>query len=140
MDKTENTQTDTSEVDVTVVTTYLPGHSRPELAQYAFAYTITISNEGVVPVQLLSRHWIITDADSAVQEVRGEGVVGEQPLIPPGKSFRYTSGATLATPVGCMEGSYTMVQRDSDEQESSANGHFQVPIPAFSLHTPTALH
>lgn len=125
---------------VTVVTTYLPGHSKPELDQYAFAYTITISNESDVPVQLLSRHWIITDADSSVQEVRGEGVVGEQPLIPPGKSFRYTSGATLANPVGCMEGSYTMVRRNSDEQASSADGHFEVPIPAFSLHTPTALH
>ena len=123
-----------------VVTTYLPGHSRPELDQYAFAYTITISNGGDVPVQLLSRHWVITDADSGVQEVRGEGVVGEQPLIPPGESFRYTSGATLTTPVGCMEGSYTMVRRGSDEQAASANGHFEVPIPAFSLHTPTALH
>ena len=140
MDKTENTQTDTSEVDVTVVTTYLPGHSRPELAQYAFAYTITISNEGVVPVQLLSRHWIITDADSAVQEVRGEGVVGEQPQISPGQSFRYTSGATLATPVGSMEGSYTMIRGDRDQQAPSANDRFLVPIPAFSLHTPTALH
>lgn len=125
---------------VAVVTTYLPGHSKPELGQYAFAYTITISNEGDVPVQLLSRHWVITDADSGVQEVRGEGVVGEQPLIPPGKSFRYTSGATLTTPVGCMEGSYTMVHRGTDEQEPSPNGHFEVPIPAFSLHTPTALH
>ena len=125
---------------MTVVTTYLPGHSKPELDQYAFAYTITISNEGDVPVQLLSRHWIITDADNSVQEVRGEGVVGEQPLIPPGKSFRYTSGATLATPVGCMEGSYTMVSRDTDDQASPANGQFEVPIPAFSLHTPTALH
>ncbi len=125
---------------MTVVTTYLPGHSQPERDQYAFAYTITISNEGDVPVQLLSRHWIITDADNSVQEVRGEGVVGEQPLIQPGKSFRYTSGATLATPVGCMEGSYIMVSRDTDDQDFPANGHFEVPIPAFSLHTPTALH
>lgn len=140
MDNTTHPNTGAKEVDVTVVTTYLPGHSKPEQDQYAFAYTITISNESDVPVQLLSRHWIITDADSSVQEVRGEGVVGEQPLIPPGKSFRYTSGATLATPVGCMEGSYTMIRRDTDEQGSSANGHFEVPIPAFSLHTPTALH
>jgi ApaG protein len=140
MDKTIHPNTEAHEVGVTVVTTYLPGHSKPELDQYAFAYTITISNESDVPVQLLSRHWIITDADSSVQEVRGEGVVGEQPLIPPGKSFRYTSGATLANPVGCMEGSYTMVRRNSDEQASSADGHFEVPIPAFSLHTPTALH
>ncbi|MCB1697254.1 MAG: Co2+/Mg2+ efflux protein ApaG [Pseudomonadales bacterium] len=129
-----------SAVGVHVVTTYLPGHSRPDHRQYAFAYTITISNGGEVPVQLLSRHWIITDADSGVQEVRGEGVVGEQPLIAPGKSFRYTSGATLATPVGSMEGSYTMVYRDNAQQPPSAEGRFQVPIPAFSLHTPTALH
>ena len=127
-------------VGVKVITTYLPRHSRPEQGQYAFAYTITISNEGDVPVQLLSRHWIITDADSAVQEVRGQGVVGEQPLILPGKFFRYTSGATLATPVGRMEGSYTMVRRGDSAQASAAGAQFQVPIPAFSLHTPTALH
>ena len=102
MDNTNQPDQMTHAVGVAVVTTYLPGHSKPELDQYAFAYTITISNEGEVPVQLLSRHWVITDADSGVQEVRGEGVVGEQPLIPPGKSFRYTSGATLAKPVGCM--------------------------------------
>ena len=136
MDNTDNNLTSTSAVGVTVVTTYLPSHSQPEHHQYAFAYTITISNDGDVPVQLLSRHWIITDADSAVQEVRGEGVVGEQPLIPPGESFRYTSGATLATPVGCMQGSYTMVRHSSKQNDS----RFQVPIPAFSLHTPTALH
>jgi len=140
MDNTNNPNAGPQEVRVTVVTTYLPGHSQPDLDQYAFAYTITISNEGDVPVQLLSRHWVITDADNSVQEVRGEGVVGEQPLIPPGKSFRYTSGATLATPVGCMEGSYTMVSRDTDDQAATANGHSEVPIPAFSLHTPTALH
>lgn len=136
MDKADNTRP--SAVSVDVVTTYLPRHSRPDQRQYTFAYTITISNHGDAPVQLLSRHWIITDADSAVQEVRGEGVVGEQPLIPPGKSFRYTSGATLATPVGCMQGSYTMVYRDGDQPAASTR--FQVPIPAFSLHTPTALH
>ena len=140
MDNTNNPNAGSQKVGVTVVTTYLPGHSQPELDQYAFAYTITVSNEGDVPVQLLSRHWIITDADNSVQEVRGEGVVGEQPLILPGKFFRYTSGATLATPVGCMEGSYTMVSRDTDDQAPPANGHFEVPIPAFSLHTPTALH
>ena len=128
------------EVDIHVVTTYLPKHSRPDHGEYAFAYTITIRNRGERPVQLLSRHWVITDADSAVQEVRGEGVVGEQPLIEPGQSFRYTSGATLATPVGCMEGSYTMVVREAGQQTAASNGEFLVPIPAFSLHTPTALH
>lgn len=140
MDKTESTQTQPSPVGISVVTTYLPGHSSPDHRQYAFAYTITISNDGDVPVQLLSRHWIITDADNAVQEVRGDGVVGEQPLIAPGESFRYTSGATLATPVGCMEGSYTMVQFRSGQRDAPAGSRFQVPIPAFSLHTPTALH
>lgn len=140
MDNSNHPDKEAHEVGVAVVTTYLPGHSKPELDQYAFAYTITISNDGDVPVQLLSRHWVITDADSGVQEVRGEGVVGEQPLIPPGKSFRYTSGATLTTPVGCMEGSYTMVRRDDDEQATSPRENFEVPIPAFSLHTPTALH
>jgi ApaG protein len=140
MDNTIQPNIEAQEVGVTVVTTYLPGHSKPELDQYAFAYTITISNESDAPVQLLSRHWIITDADNSVQEVRGEGVVGEQPLIPPGKSFRYTSGASLTTPVGCMEGSYTMVRRGSDAPASAPTEHFEVPIPAFSLHTPTALH
>ena len=138
MNKTDNAKP--GEVDIHVVTTYLPGHSRPDHGEYAFAYTITISNHGDQPVQLLSRHWVITDADSAVQEVRGDGVVGEQPLIAPGQSFRYTSGATLATPVGCMEGSYTMVLRDDELQASDQDSQFQVPIPAFSLHTPTALH
>jgi ApaG protein len=127
-------------VDVKVVTTYLAAHSRPDQRQYAFAYTITISNDSDVPVQLLSRHWIITDADNTVQEVRGEGVVGEQPLIPPGESFRYTSGATLPTPVGYMEGSYTMVQRREGKKTAADDPRFEVPIRAFSLHTPKALH
>jgi ApaG protein len=140
MDKSDSTGATEPQVEVTVVTTYLPGHSRPDQRQYAFAYTITITNESEIPVQLLSRHWIITDADNTVQEVRGEGVVGEQPLIPPGGSFRYTSGATLTTPVGCMEGSYTMVQRRAGARPAPGDQRFQVPIPAFSLHTPKALH
>jgi ApaG protein len=127
-------------VGVNVLTTYLPSHSLPEEDQYTFAYTITISNAGDVPVQLLSRHWIITDADGDVQEVRGEGVVGEQPVIESGQSFRYTSGATLATPVGCMEGSYYMVVREPMEIDPRDLPTFEVPIPAFSLHTPTGLH
>ncbi len=140
MDKADNTGATETQVDVKVVTAYLAAHSRPEQQQYAFAYTITITNDSDVPVQLLSRHWIITDADNAVQEVRGEGVVGEQPLIPPGESFRYTSGATLTTPVGCMEGSYTMAQRREGTRPTADDKRFQVPIPAFSLHTPKALH
>lgn len=127
-------------VGIDVVTAYLPSHSRPEHQQYTFAYTITISNASDVPVQLLSRHWIITDADNAVQEVRGEGVVGEQPVIQPRASFRYTSGATLATPVGCMEGSYSMVVRQPMEIDPHDLPTFEVPIRAFSLHTPTALN
>ncbi len=127
-----------SQVTIEVATTYLPSHSQPEAGRYAFAYTITIRNAGELPVQLLSRHWIITDADDDVQEVRGEGVVGEQPVIPPGESYRYTSGATLATPVGCMEGRYYMVI--PKESVAAPPDRFEVPIPAFSLHTPTALH
>lgn len=127
-------------VSIHVVTAYLPSHSRPEERQYTFAYTITISNDSDLPVQLLSRHWIITDADNDVQEVRGEGVVGEQPVIPPGASFRYTSGATLTTPVGCMQGSYFMVVREPMEIDPRELPTFEVPIRAFSLHTPTALN
>ncbi len=127
-------------VGIDVVTAYLPDHSRPERQQYTFAYTITISNASDLPVQLLARHWIITDADNAVQEVRGEGVVGEQPVIPPRASFRYTSGATLATPVGCMQGSYSMVVREPMDIDPHDLPTFEVPIRAFSLHTPTALN
>ena len=127
-------------VGVNVVTTYLPSHSNPYEGQCTFAYTITISNAGDLPVQLLSRHWLITDADSEVQEVRGEGVVGEQPIIQPGASFRYTSGATLATPVGYMQGSYFMVVREPMDVAPESLPSFEVPIPAFSLHTPTALN
>ena len=127
-------------VGINVVTTYLPSHSNPEEGHYTYAYTITISNAGDVPVQLLSRHWIITDANDEVQEVTGEGVVGEQPIIQPGASFRYTSGATLPTPVGYMEGSYFMVVREPMEVSPEDLPTFEVPIPAFTLHTPTALN
>ena len=129
-----------SQVGVNVVTAYLPNHSRPQDRQYTFAYTVTISNGSDLPVQLLSRHWIITDADNEVQEVRGEGVVGEQPVIPPQASFRYTSGATLPTPVGCMQGSYSMVVREPMDIDPRELPTFEVPIRAFSLHTPTALN
>jgi ApaG protein len=127
-------------VGIDVVTAYLPSHSRPQDRQYTFAYTVTISNGSDLPVQLLSRHWIITDADNEVQEVRGEGVVGEQPVIPPQASFRYTSGATLPTPVGCMQGSYYMVVREPMDIDPRELPTFEVPIRAFSLHTPTALN
>ena len=128
------------DIHIQVVTSYLPRHSRPEADQFTFAYTITISNRGEVPVQLLSRHWVITDADGKVQEVQGEGVVGEQPVIEPGSFFRYTSGATLPTPVGCMEGSYTLIIADDSEIDPSELPAFDVPIPAFTLAMPNALH
>ncbi len=127
-------------VNIDVVTSYLARHSRPADQQYTFAYTITIRNTGSEPVQLLSRHWIITDADGSQQEVRGEGVVGEQPVIQPGAYFRYTSGTTLATPVGFMEGSYTMVVASGHEHKMDSAHRFDVPIRAFTLHTPTALN
>ncbi len=127
-------------VGVNVVTTYLPSHSKPDEGQYTFAYTITISNGGDLPVQLLSRHWVITDGNDQVQEVRGEGVVGEQPVIAPGGSFRYTSGATLETPVGCMEGTYFMVVREPADIPPGELPTFEVPIPTFTLHTPTGLN
>jgi ApaG protein len=127
-------------VGIEVVTTYLPSHSSPEQDEYTFAYTMTISNASDLPVQLLSRHWVITDANNEVQEVRGEGVIGEQPVIEPGASFRYTSGATLETPLGYMEGSYFMVVREPVDVDPAELPGFEVPIPAFSLHTPTALN
>ena len=122
-------------------TAFMPTHSRPDDQVFTFAYTITISNAGDVPVQLLSRHWIITDANDEIQEVRGEGVVGEQPIIRPGRYFRYTSGATLATPVGYMRGEYTMILHDDDRvSDLSEQLAFDVEIPAFTLHTPTSLN
>lgn len=141
MDRYDNTVFDPARVAIKVMTTYLPSHSQPEHDQYTFAYTITINNNGDIPVQLLSRHWIITNADNETTEVRGDGVVGEQPLIKPGEAFRYTSGATLTTPVGCMEGSYTMIAHPPGaDPDTSAARRFQVPINAFSLHKAAALH
>jgi ApaG protein len=97
-----------------------------------FAYTITIRNEGEVPAKLMTRHWVITDADGRVREVRGDGVVGEQPYLLPGQGFRYSSGAVLETPVGAMHGSYQMVGDDG--------ARFDAPIPAFRLAIPGMLH
>lgn len=117
---------------IDVETTYVQEQSSPEDNRYVFAYTITITNQGSVPAQLMSRHWVITDANNKVQEVRGEGVVGEQPYLPPGETFRYTSAAMLETPVGCMEGEYQMVAEDGVE--------FDALIPVFNLSTPNILH
>lgn len=120
------------EIDIQVETTYIEEQSEPAQDRYVFAYTITITNNSDVPAKLLSRHWVITDANNKVQEVQGEGVVGEQPHIKPGESYSYTSAAMLETPVGCMEGSYQMVTDDGQK--------FDVPIPVFNLSTPNILH
>lgn len=119
-------------VRVAVQVRYLADQSDEADDRYVFAYTITISNQGDHPVQLLHRHWIITDANRHVQEVRGKGVVGEQPVIAPGHSFEYTSGTVLATQVGTMQGSYQMQVVDG--------GEFAVPIPQFVLSVPRTLH
>ena len=100
--------------------------------RFVFSYTITLTNNGASTVQLLSRHWIITDGNNQVQEVRGQGVVGEQPVLKPGQSFGYTSGTVLSTPVGTMSGSYQMVAEDGTK--------FEAPIPQFVLSVPRVLH
>jgi ApaG protein len=122
----------TYRVDVSPRTTYLAEQSDPESGRYVFAYTITIRNTGSMPAQLVSRHWIITDANDEVQEVRGLGVVGEQPLLKPLESFEYTSGTALGTPVGTMRGSYQMVAEDGTS--------FEAAIPEFTLSMPRVLH
>jgi ApaG protein len=120
------------EISIITRTAYLTDQSDPSRNQYAFAYTITLTNSGDVPAQLLSRHWIITDGDHQVQEVKGLGVVGQQPLLKPGESFEYTSGANLPTAVGTMRGTYQMVAED---------GHaFEAEIPVFTLSVPRVLH
>ncbi|MGQ0523933.1 MAG: Co2+/Mg2+ efflux protein ApaG [Betaproteobacteria bacterium] len=120
------------EITVSARTAFVPDQSDENSARYVFAYTITITNTGNVPAQLVSRHWIITDAENQVQEVRGAGVVGEQPLLRPQESFEYTSGAAIATPVGTMRGSYQMVADDGVK--------FDAPIPEFTLSMPRVLH
>ena len=117
---------------VDVTTEYLAQQSDPDNARYAFAYSITIRNEGNVPVRLLTRHWIITDAEGKVQEVRGQGVVGEQPYLKPGDCFQYTSGTMLETPVGSMQGSYQMIADDGVK--------FDAEIAPFTLSVPNSLH
>lgn len=120
------------EIRVDTVTAFLPEQSDEGNERYVFAYTINITNTGTVPAQLISRHWIITDAANQVQEVRGLGVVGEQPLLRPGESFEYTSGTALATPVGTMRGSYQMVAEDGTK--------FEAPVAEFTLSMPRVLH
>ncbi|MGK0498438.1 MAG: ApaG protein [Oceanicoccus sp.] len=119
-------------ISIHVDTEYIEQQSAPDQDRYAFAYTITISNHGVEPIQLISRNWQITDGNARVQEVHGDGVVGQQPRIKPGHSFQYTSGALLETAVGTMEGSYKMVSDSGQE--------FDAPIPRFSLIHRESLH
>ena len=118
---------------VLVTPEYLEEQSIPEKNQYTFAYHIRIENHGEETAQLVSRHWVITDGNAHVKEIQGPGVVGEQPLISPGSAHEYTSGVTLDTQVGTMEGSYQMVNNSSGE-------HFDAPIPAFLLSVPGAIH
>ncbi len=116
------------QIRIEVETAYLDEQSDPRERRYVFSYTITIRNEGTVPARLMTRHWVITDANGKVQEVRGDGVVGEQPHLKPGQGFRYSSGAVLETPVGAMQGSYQMVTDDGLK--------FDAPIAAFRLAMP----
>ena len=120
------------EFKVSVVTQYLEDQSNPDKAHFVFAYTITIKNTGDIPAQLISRHWIITDANNKTHEVQGLGVVGHQPLLKPGEAFEYTSGSSLETPHGTMQGTYFCVAED---------GHkFDALIPEFVLSLPRTLH
>src|SRR5487761_2083568 len=119
-------------VNVSTETQYVAEQSDEAKDRFVFAYTVTIRNSGTLPAQLISRHWIITDAHNQVQEVRGLGVVGAQPLLKPGEHFAYTSGTALATPVGTMSGSYQMVAEDGTQ--------FDAPIPEFTLSVPRVLH
>lgn len=120
------------QVDVSVVTRYLPEQSQPEHDRFAFAYTITVKNNGSIPAKLLSRYWIITDGDGHSEEVRGAGVVGQQPLIKPGQAHTYSSGSVITTQVGTMQGSYLMHAQDDHE--------FKAIIAPFRLAVPGALH
>jgi len=120
------------EFAITVETAFITDQSDEAQNRYVFSYTITISNVGSMPAQLISRHWIIKNALEEVQEVRGLGVIGEQPLLRPGEQFQYTSGCVLTTPVGTMEGSYQMVAEDGTQ--------FDAPIPLFHLVMPRVLH
>ena len=122
----------TERIRVSVETSYLPEQSDPAGERYVFAYTITIQNDGAQGAKLLRRHWIITDANGKVQEVNGEGVVGEQPHLAPGQGYRYSSGMIIETPVGTMQGSYQM--------QTDAGARFDAPIAPFRLAMPGILN
>ena len=120
------------QINVDVDTLYIESESSPVNSQYVFAYTITITNTGTEAAKLVTRHWVITDANGHVEEVRGDGVVGEQPHLKPGEGFQYTSGAVLKTPIGTMSGSYQMV--------TDGGNNFDAEIPEFILSSPRTLH
>lgn len=111
---------------------YLEEQSSPDEERYVFAYTVTITNAGAVPAKLLTRHWLIIDSNGKAQEVNGDGVIGEQPYLKPGESFRYSSGAMIETPVGVMQGNYLMISDSGD--------NFKALIPQFTLSIPRTLH
>lgn len=120
------------DINVSSQTSYIAEQSSPTAMRYVFSYTITITNVGTVAAKLLRRYWMITDANGKVQEVKGDGVIGEQPHILPGESHQYSSASVLETPVGCMQGFYEMIADDGVE--------FEATIPVFSLSMPNALH
>jgi ApaG protein len=120
------------EISISPQSQYLADQSDEPAGRFVFAYTITLRNTGSISAQLISRHWIITDANNQIQEVKGLGVVGEQPLLAPGESYQYTSGAAITTPVGTMRGTYQMVAEDGTR--------FDAPIPEFTLSIPRTLH
>ena len=126
------TATASNRIRVDVATSYVEDQSNPGESRYVFSYTITIRNEGDKPARLMARHWLITDANGKVQEVVGEGVVGEQPHLQPGQGFRYSSGAILETPVDSMQGRYRMLADDGEQ--------FDAPIAPFRLAMPGVLH
>ncbi|WP_019625656.1 Co2+/Mg2+ efflux protein ApaG [Thioalkalivibrio sp. ALJT] len=132
MNPTPEHDTEAHSIEIEVSTAYVEDQSEPDDDRYVFAYHVVIRNAGALTVQLINRHWIIRDGREQTQEVRGEGVVGEQPRIAPGDSFEYTSGTVIETPVGTMEGSYGM----RDERGNS----FDAPIPPFTLSVPRTLH
>lgn len=119
-------------IDIDVQPAYIAEQSDPHNDHYVFSYTVTIRNLGDTPAKLLTRHWIITDGDGQVQEVKGDGVIGEQPYLKPGEGFQYTSGTFMNTPVGTMRGSYQMMADDGEQ--------FDAEIPSFTLSVPNVLH
>ncbi len=119
-------------IDIKVQPAYLENQSDPDNNHYVFSYTVTIKNTGDTAARLLTRHWIITDGDGQVQEVKGDGVIGEQPHLNPGEGFQYTSGTFMNTPFGTMQGSYQMVTDNGE--------HFDAPVPTFTLSAPNTLH